>query len=47
MRRPVVRLYDWGDTAFGFRISRGVIMFEFWKYILVIDFNLPKLLEEL
>jgi len=47
MKKPVVRLYDWNDTAFGFRISRGMIVFEFWKYMLVIDFNPSELWEEL
>jgi len=47
VKRPRVYLYDWGDMAFGFRISRGMIVFEFWKYMLVIDFNPSELWEEL
>jgi len=32
-----IQLDKWDDVAFGFRISKSLIVIEFWKYSLVID----------
>jgi hypothetical protein len=36
---PRVFLDKWDDVAFGIRISRRLILIEFWKWSLMIDFK--------
>ncbi len=34
-----VHFDKWDDVAFGFRISRSLLIVEFWKYSLIVDFK--------
>ncbi len=40
----MVRVYfdKWDDVAFGIRISKSMVIVEFWKYSLMINFKEKK-----